>query len=119
MEAVGCFTIAGPVILQPAYNTRMRQTWGKGSFLCWAIAITSLVAILSSSWAQAPPGLPQNGFQAAVNYGAGNGPVFVAVADFNGDGKADFAVANVIGNNVSVLLGNGDGTSLPAVNYSV
>ncbi len=38
-------------------------------------------------------------------------PTFVAVADFNGDGKADLAIAN--GPNtttVSLLFGNGDGT---------
>jgi hypothetical protein len=40
----------------------------------------------------------------------GMNPVSVAVGDFNGDGKADLAVANRTGNNVSVLLGNGDGT---------
>jgi hypothetical protein len=34
----------------------------------------------------------------------------VAVADFNGDGKADLAVADSSGNAVSILLGNGDGT---------
>ena len=33
----------------------------------------------------------------------------MAVADVNGDGKADLIVANKIGNNVSVLLGNGNG----------
>ena len=37
-------------------------------------------------------------------------PVRVAVGDFNGDGKLDLVTANAIGNNVSVLLGNGDGT---------
>ncbi len=34
----------------------------------------------------------------------------VASGDFNGDGKADLAVANNADNSVSVLLGNGDGT---------
>ena len=34
----------------------------------------------------------------------------VAVADFNGDGKADLAVANAASSNVTILLGNGDGT---------
>ncbi|MBI4469726.1 MAG: VCBS repeat-containing protein [Acidobacteria bacterium] len=34
----------------------------------------------------------------------------VAVADFNGDGRPDLAVTNPGSDNVSVLLGNGDGT---------
>jgi hypothetical protein len=34
----------------------------------------------------------------------------VAVADFNGDGKLDLAVANNSSNSVEALLGNGDGT---------
>jgi len=41
---------------------------------------------------------------------AGIGPVSVAVGDFNGDGKPDLAVANLNSNNVTILLGNGDGT---------
>jgi len=41
---------------------------------------------------------------------AGNAPDAIAVADFNGDGKLDLAVVNNGGNNISILLGNGDGT---------
>jgi hypothetical protein len=41
----------------------------------------------------------------------------VAVGDFNEDGKPDFVVANYNGNNVSVFLGNGDGTFQAGVNY--
>jgi hypothetical protein len=58
-------------------------------------------------------------FEAAVNYAAGSVPAFVAVGDFNGDGKPDLAVANGGSNNVSVLLGKGDGTFQTAVNYAV
>jgi hypothetical protein len=43
---------------------------------------------------------------------AGNGPIFIAVADFNNppDGNLDLAVANHKSNNVSIFMGNGDGT---------
>ena len=39
--------------------------------------------------------------------------------DFNGDGRTDLAVANSGSNDVSVLLGNGDGTFQPQVTYAV
>jgi hypothetical protein len=71
-------------------------------------------------------------FQDAITYSAnGIGPVSVAVADLNGDGKLDLVVANCKtadgggpcnGQNgtgeVSVLLGNGNGTFQSAVSYS-
>jgi hypothetical protein len=41
------------------------------------------------------------------------------VADFNGDGKPDLAVANFSSNTVSILLGNGDGTFQPQTTYAV
>ena len=50
-------------------------------------------------------------------FAAGSGPVSAVTADFNGDGKLDLAVANHAGNNVSVFLGNGNGTFQAAVNY--
>ena len=42
----------------------------------------------------------------------------MAVADFNGDGKHDLATANSFSDNVSVLLGNGDGTFQAAANFA-
>ncbi len=40
----------------------------------------------------------------------GDGPVSVAVADLNADGAPDLVTANRLSDDVSVLLGRGDGT---------
>ncbi len=37
-------------------------------------------------------------------------PYSVTTGDFDGDGFTDLATANLISDDVSVLLGNGDGT---------
>jgi hypothetical protein len=60
--------------------------------------------------------VPGGGFQSVVIYPAGNSPHEVAVGDFNGDGKADVAVADY--SCVNLLLGNGDGTFQAAVAYA-
>ncbi len=56
-------------------------------------------------------------FAAPVSYPVGIAPHPVVTADFNGDGKIDLAVANSGSGNVSILLGQGDGTFQAAVNY--
>ena len=59
-------------------------------------------------------------FQGHVEYATATGgaPVALATADVNGDGKLDLVVVNYKTNNVSVLLGNGDGTFQTHVEYA-
>jgi FG-GAP-like repeat len=49
-------------------------------------------------------------FRAARTFGTGEGPAYVAVADFNRDGKPDVVSVNVKEGTVSVLPGNGRGS---------
>jgi Calx-beta domain/FG-GAP-like repeat/Carboxypeptidase regulatory-like domain/Domain of unknown function (DUF4214) len=58
-------------------------------------------------------------FAVPVEYLVGSQPFSVAVGDFNGDGRIDFAAANNTSQNVSVLLGNGDATFGPKTDYPV
>src|SRR6202022_4300079 len=53
------------------------------------------------------------------NFPVGNTPVSVAVAEFNGDGWLDLALANWGTNDISVLMGNGDGTFQIARTFAV
>lgn len=53
-------------------------------------------------------------FIATESYPAGSGPIAIATADFNGDGNLDLAVLNTRSQNVTILLGNGNGTYTPA-----
>jgi hypothetical protein len=62
---------------------------------------------------------PAHLLQEAPTYPTGKNPVSVAMGDFNGDGNEDVVTANSYGDNVSILLGNGDGTFRPPVDYAV
>ena len=57
-------------------------------------------------------------FQPPVQYAVGLEPEFLAVGDFNGDGKPDLAVTNYAANTVSILLNNGNGTFQSHVDYA-
>ncbi|MFH2067943.1 MAG: VCBS repeat-containing protein [Candidatus Omnitrophota bacterium] len=74
------------------------------------LAVTTAWIFISIPIVRAAGSIP---FGSAVNYEVGANPRCVVSADFNGDGSIDLAVANAGGNNVSILLGNGDGTFAP------
>jgi hypothetical protein len=88
-----------------------------------------LFAVVFSRASLAQPSGPQSAlasFARPVLYSAGFGSQGVAVADLNGDGHPDMIVVDAqcdaqcyecVQSQVSVLLGNGDGTFQPAVNY--
>jgi VCBS repeat-containing protein len=83
------------------------------------VAPTLLAALLlvPSALAQTPVS-----FTGPTNFTAGDGPVSVAVGDFNGDGKPDLAVANELSlfpSNVSVLLGSATGSFGGPTNFPV
>jgi hypothetical protein len=43
----------------------------------------------------------------------GNSPIWVAVADLNGNGPLDLAIADFVAYTVTVMIGNGSGEFLP------
>ena len=71
----------------------------------------SNVAFLEVTYSTSPIGWIPSSF------GAGSSAFSVATGDFNRDGKLDMAVVNAGANNVSILLGNGDGTFQAHVDY--
>ena len=58
-------------------------------------------------------------FAPPVSYAVGTNPFDGELGDLNGDGKPDLAVANNGSSNISVLLGNGDGTFAAKTDYDV
>ncbi len=68
------------------------------------------VVLQQAGWAVA--------FKGASTFPAHLGPDSIVVADFNGDGNLDIAIANRTSNDISVLLGKGNGTFNPQVKYS-
>jgi hypothetical protein len=58
-------------------------------------------------------------FGAPTLVGVGFAPHSIVIADLNGDGVQDLATGNVGDSTVSILLGNGDGSFLPADAVSV
>lgn len=74
-----------------------------------SVAALAFVAALPSAAAAAPGDLAL-----ADQVALGNTPYDLVTGDFNGDGKVDAAAPNANGGNLTVLLGQGDGTFEPA-----
>jgi hypothetical protein len=81
------------------------------------MAWTLLLALVCT--AVAAPGATAAQFKKAVYYKIANRPYQVIAADFNHDGNLDLAVADYLASEVSILLGNGDGTFQKARKLSV
>ena len=82
----------------------------KSAFINSKLFTVFLVAGLIA-FIQGAPVFAQS-FASPTTYPVGTQVYDGDLGDFNGDGKPDLAVANNITSNISVLLGNGDGTHL-------
>ena len=76
----------------------------------------AMIVLLLSMIGYAPSAFAVD-FSGPVSYSVGTSPYDIVTADFNGDGRVDLAVANYGSGNVSILIGNGDGTFQPAAYY--
>jgi hypothetical protein len=79
----------------------------------WGLLICSLVMVSSPSPAQ------NLVFTPTVNAQVGRSPQSLAAGDFNVDGFLDLATINSTSDDVSILLGNGNGTFRSAVSFGV
>ena len=73
------------------------------------------VAVLRNT---STPGSPTLSFATGVAFNAGLGPLSVAAADVNGDGKPDLIVANSGDNNVKVLM-NSTATGSATLSFNI
>jgi hypothetical protein len=73
-----------------------------------ALVVPALLLACLAGTAHAQCGV--TAFGAATTTTAGTGARSIAVGDFNGDGKADTAIANFDANTISIRLGTGLGT---------
>jgi hypothetical protein len=89
-------------------NLDIRRTRALLILFATAVVVAALVALVNAN----PAWTADPSFEPAPNspVPVGSTPTTVTNADFNADGKMDLAAQNAGSNNVSVRLGNGDGT---------
>ncbi len=73
---------------------------------------------LGTSLSRQPTAQPSGSLGAGGSTAVGARPYVLAAGRLNADAHLDLVSANYNGDNLSVLLGNGDGTFQPAVNYA-
>src|SRR5882672_604995 len=83
------------------------------------IALVLALSICRLAITAATAGATLPSFAPADNFTSGSHPIAVAVGNFNADLNADIAVVNQGAANVSVRLGDGDGSFGPVANFSV
>src|SRR5262245_20583566 len=74
-------------------------------FILWLAAMIYYGLSASGAWAQTVSFIAREDFKVS-----GRGPASMVVGDFNRDGFQDLVTANAFSNDLSILLGRGDGT---------
>ena len=82
-----------------------------------AVGILISLSLGGGVWGQCDPG--EIFLDVNPAYDAGDGPRSVAIGDLDGDGVPDLVTANSHSDDVSVLIGNGNGTYASHVTYGV
>jgi hypothetical protein len=100
----GSFTSTTPISVGPTTGTGASSiialdVYGNGNLdLITANTLQNNFAVLINTG--------NANFQAPQDYAVPNGPAYLAVGDFNRDGKPDLAVTQTTGNTVSLLINN-------------
>src|SRR5271163_2194237 len=83
------------------------------------ISATSTVLMVLAGLMAAAPSATARQFKKPVYYKVGTSPFSIVTADFNHDGNLDLAVSDIGSDQISILLGKGDGSFHPARSFSV
>lgn len=98
------------------YSVNQTTSFAAARILRRMLFLSFLIASVSVAHAAFAQSLK---FTSAASYPGGQSPRALAPGDFNGDGKLDLAVANSLGNDVTILRGKGDGTFEQAGSFAV